>query len=397
MINGMYLPEKLQEIILNDEDEQLKQYLSTQEISNNDLIEYVKYAASNNSFNCVQTFLDNQYNINKRDKLGQNLIHLASGLGNSNLLELLLQHLKKSAPDSFSKIINAQDKNLQTPLMLLAQKGHMHTLNQFFALAKEEILIDKYDKYGNTALHHATINNHPLALKALILNNANVHLQNMELETIIDLSNENCKTTIAKAILEKNYPLHFAAKMGNLPRLRKALTNNESMIELDDEGNTLLHCAAASGQIDIVKFLIEQAKLPANSHNFHGLSAGNLAYHHQHSQVSNYLNRHYYRDMLYNAATTMAGHPLSQSAINAIVFGTVSSLFSSWCIARKNAQRTSTVSEMANALKEIDTSSAPTEINISTGTELVTKIGMDVGTQVVISALTARMSGCNIQ
>eukprot|EP00466_Bigelowiella_natans_P009599 jgi/Bigna1/143987/aug1.83_g18695 len=54
------------------------------------------------------------------------------------------------------------------------------------------------------------------------------------------------------------FPLHAAAKNGNLALLRSLLEKKLNIEEKDDQGWTPLHHAASNGNVDIVQFLVEE-------------------------------------------------------------------------------------------------------------------------------------------
>lgn len=194
-------------------------------------------------------------------------------------------------------------------------------------LKKEKFKINGKDKNGNTLLHHAifggaittatylllnganpNIENNlgepPLfdcvkrlrinCAKLLILNNANPNISNNynELPLHIACSRGNIDmvkllidsgSVINKRTLDDKLPIHYAILGGHkdlIPYLVKVM--KISYLVKDEYGNTLLHYAARTHNIEIVKYLVKQ-KIDINSLNdqfetplFNAIKNGNL-------------------------------------------------------------------------------------------------------------------------
>jgi len=138
----------------------------------------------------------------------------------------------------------------------------------------------------------ASLYNLNLALYPAITNNY-IHVVNSLLRMGADLNMKYCgefplhlaarmghlkivKELIkAGAILRSGIgDLQIAAMMGDLEKLRN--TENGGLTVKDEFGNTLLHYAAANGQIEVVKFLVENG-LDVNVKNKYGLTPLHMA------------------------------------------------------------------------------------------------------------------------
>ena len=53
-------------------------------------------------------------------------------------------------------------------------------------------------------------------------------------------------------------PLHIAASLGHLNRVKQLLEDGARVDEVKDDGNTALHCASTMGHVDIVQLLVEE-------------------------------------------------------------------------------------------------------------------------------------------
>ncbi|XP_021348776.1 osteoclast-stimulating factor 1-like, partial [Mizuhopecten yessoensis] len=64
-----------------------------------------------------------------------------------------------------------------------------------------------------------------------------------------------------------DYPLHDAAKRGNITFLEECLTNKVSVNGLDKAGSTPLHWAARGGHMDCLERLLQSGKCEVNAQN----------------------------------------------------------------------------------------------------------------------------------
>ena len=53
-------------------------------------------------------------------------------------------------------------------------------------------------------------------------------------------------------------PLHIAASLGHLDRVKQLLEDGARVDEVKDDGNTALHCASIMGHVEVVKLLVEE-------------------------------------------------------------------------------------------------------------------------------------------
>eukprot|EP00042_Codosiga_hollandica_P051202 m.624717 g.624717 ORF g.624717 m.624717 type:complete len:204 (-) comp58236_c0_seq2:193-804(-) len=96
------------------------------------------------SFQCYRHLRDAGADCSQKSKWGQNALHLAASVDDSEFLDLLLQ---ENIAD-----LNSRDENGKTPLMKAASERNIVWLQHLLAAGADRSI---RDKYGSTVLHHA--------------------------------------------------------------------------------------------------------------------------------------------------------------------------------------------------------------------------------------------------
>jgi len=130
---------------------------------------------------------------NLPDSAGRTPLHLAAAHGNSELLELLVNH---------GVDLSKQDAKGATCLHLCADKGHNTSIAVLIDQLNVEDLIDVVDSAGNTALHIAVIQNQKTSVRLLLQSAANVQIRNKAGHRPLDLAVANSLTAIGSLLLE---------------------------------------------------------------------------------------------------------------------------------------------------------------------------------------------------
>lgn len=331
MIGGSKRDEMgLKEIILNDDVRELKKALSSLAQEDKDYIKIaglpvLLFAAEHNKFESVKELLKNNFSINVYDHKDENIFHLACRQASPKLLNILF-NLGQNDPN-FTQAINLQNEQMQTPLAIAVSSGNKANIWKLLEAGKGKVNLDERDLYGNTVLHLATLNDDMDTVKVLIQHGADPKIANFKHQTIDSMvSNQLCET-IHGLQCEVESPLHYAAQIGDIARLREALNNSEKLDISDVNGDTPLHFAARYGQYHIVAFLVETAKVDVGLKNNLAKTCLDEAYENDHEEVATYLNRTIFCNYLYDGAKKLGDvvqHPVIQSATQGVLIGLAS-------------------------------------------------------------------------
>lgn len=163
-------------------------------------------------------------------------------------IKLLLNY----CPDINTNLLNAEDNNGFTALMLAARSGHPEIV---------KLLLERgaNDDKGKSAMLLATMRGHLDIVQLLLDHHAD-----------INLSDDNGYTTLSLAVECENLD------MLTLLYERGAHINTPSSVRDSDDGWTALFFAIETGNLDIIRFLLERsAKVnvaPGNYENHRGLT-----------------------------------------------------------------------------------------------------------------------------
>ena len=177
-------------------------------------------AAADGDIEQVKLLISKGADVNERGGWGNTPLHYASREGHAEVARLLI---------SKGAYVNAPDgRNAMTPLHCAAASGDKQTVE--LLLSKGAYLHAK-QKYGRTALFEAMRSAAPGR------------------KEIVEL-------LVAKGA--KVPPLHLAAYMGEMDKVKKGLQDGADINSQADDGGTALHAAGGSGRKDIVELLVSR-------------------------------------------------------------------------------------------------------------------------------------------
>ncbi|XP_076812155.1 uncharacterized protein LOC143459076 isoform X2 [Clavelina lepadiformis] len=200
--------------------------------------------------------------LNCRRNNRETPLHLASRHGHFEIVKILLEKGAK---------LNCRDEGLQTPLMVASQFNH-HNVVKFLIECGANIELHDADNF--TALLLAASYGHAETISVLLENRANIMAVDKNDKSVIfqcaeddrvDALQELLKHKKVKNLLDvpdrhDNTPLHAAADSGNIT-IVKMLLNAGATIDLKNEDEqTPLHLAAENGSVKIVKELVSRKK-----------------------------------------------------------------------------------------------------------------------------------------
>jgi ankyrin repeat protein len=196
---------------------------------------YLHYVFMNDA-ETVGLFLEGGMAVDAVDPQGRSALHIAAGLGDGEILDLLLAH----GADP-----NLRDNNGSTPLCEASEDGHLDNV-QVLLRARADIGpacgVDK-----NSPLHLAAAGGHGSVARTLIGSEAPLEAKNRLANT----------------------PLHAAIRSENRATLQLLIEAGANPAARNERGETPLHQAVTRGKADMVKALLA-AGAPLEARNARG-------------------------------------------------------------------------------------------------------------------------------
>jgi ankyrin repeat protein len=217
-----------------------------------------------------------------------------------------LEEMKRIIRQTGQRLHNAQDREGNTPLHLAAANGNVPAVQILLSQENRATharpderrpFLNMKDQWGYTPLHRAAAGGHYNVMEILL----GTHGINTELKTNSGKTVEALATTYAVnkgdmsvlELLEMNRStLHHAANEGRIDEMRHILhdIDYEHLNAQDRDGNTPLHLAAKSGNLDAVKLLMSKDGIDTFARNYDEQSAHNLAHAWERWPVVEYMN-----------------------------------------------------------------------------------------------------------
>ena len=225
-------------------------------------------AAKGKHLAAMHVLMQNGADIERKNKLGQNLWDFVVNADDKNFLENVLQlYINEKGITTAEKKIKFM--GAKSPLHVAAAKEDVSTLNLLISLGVD---CNSSDQNGNTFFHQAAQNNNMKVLKEM-LEKVNVNAQNRDGDTALHMACKNGSLDavtflMPKSSLEKpnnsgETALHVAARSEFAsPELVEKLVDfivkasNWSLLdEKDKRGNTALHAAVMAERYKILSKL----------------------------------------------------------------------------------------------------------------------------------------------
>ncbi|XP_060528049.1 serine/threonine-protein phosphatase 6 regulatory ankyrin repeat subunit A isoform X3 [Cylas formicarius] len=178
----------------------------------------------------VKLLLENGADIRLQTKQYETAFHRVASAGNNEVLMEMIAHM---TPTDAQKALNRQNANGWTPLLIASHKGHIDLVNNLLA---NHARVDVFDLEGRSALHLAAEHGFLHVCDSLLTNKA-----------FINSKSRNGRTA-----------LHLAAMNGYVHLVEFLIKDHNAVIDiLTLKKQTPLHLAAAAGQIEVCKLLLE--------------------------------------------------------------------------------------------------------------------------------------------
>lgn len=232
-------------------------------------------AAAQGDAKTVEVLIAAGADVTVRDGNGRLPLHWAAQCYNSDALKILLNKGKEQNETG----INEQDNEGQTPLMLAAKEKEPLKL-----LLEEGASVNVQDHAGESALTASIKSKNFEAMKLLLAAGADFSAAQREyhMRAIhLAVAAGNIKvlehlTSMGMDLLDcwwdpehKETLLHVAAE-SNVEMLKLVLSIGKSVDDFDNEGHTALHRAVLSQNCVIVKYLLQEVKVPVDQRDTKG-------------------------------------------------------------------------------------------------------------------------------
>lgn len=196
----------------------------------------LSWAVDEGNHSMVETMFKHDVNIQGVDERGRGLLHISAGKGNTDMINLLVQK---------GVAINLPDRKLRTPLHEASRFNRLDSIRLLLNLGANPSLEDQARR---TPLVVAWENGHIQAMKLL------------ETKSIADFQQDSPDSYPN----EEKLPIWSLAKLGRKEMInRLIIENNSDLFCCDpDIGNSALHCAVASGQVEILQTLLKAGLAP---------------------------------------------------------------------------------------------------------------------------------------
>lgn len=191
--------------------------------------------------------------------LSSTLIHDVTKKGE---LQKLKQILKKTPG-----LINTQDKNMNTPLHYAASAGHKEIAEFLIASGAN---IQARNNYGWTPLHSSSYYGQEEIGRLLINKGIDINAPDIFRWTPLFRAIQGNRKNMVKFLVKHGADINFIDKNGRTPLFLAVLRGKKEIVEyllekgairsLNKADGTLLHVAAGSGFVDIVKLFIKKEK-----------------------------------------------------------------------------------------------------------------------------------------
>jgi uncharacterized protein len=251
----------------------------------------------------VRLLIDHNANVNHADQGGYTVLMYAAGKGNVDAVRLLIDHN--------ANVNYIQEEYGNTPLILAAFWNHLDIVRLLIEAGAD---VNHADNRGETSLIMAAKKGHTNITKLLIEHGAKLPtnpeliqiIRNQLKKTIgndfiveVILGNtERVSQLLDQAPVELTHALditgktalHWAAAQGNDDIVRLLLDHGFTINAQDADGNTPLHLAARNGNLSTVKLLLARGA-NATLVNRNGQTPLALAYRYHRPDVVAFLER----------------------------------------------------------------------------------------------------------
>ncbi|MFP3021113.1 MAG: ankyrin repeat domain-containing protein [Wolbachia sp.] len=217
----------------------------------------------------VEFLVSKDVSVNATDKYGCTLLHWAALKGHSDIAKFLVD---KGAN------VNAKDILGRTPMHFAVMNNHkdiqgVYGRGPMYTAAEnndKEIIelflmkgasINEADRNGETPLHLASWGGHLDVLQYLINSGANVDTKDNSGKTSLDIARDKGHNNVVEYLQQTqsslNRQLLAAVQGGGFNEAKGLIAKGANIDTKDEDGSTLLYSAAEIGDLDRIRFLLD--------------------------------------------------------------------------------------------------------------------------------------------
>jgi ankyrin repeat protein len=249
---------------------------SNYDIRMSDGIAPLHYAAQEGHTGYVRYLLDKRADINAKNASGTTPLHEAARAGNLEIMEILITR---------GANVNVQDAKGNSVMHLaVPQEVHREALNLLLSHGASPNL---RDEHGDSPLHIViTLNRNTALIQTLLKEGADVTIHNAEGKTPLYLAVQGNRTAYIPLLLQYKSDIFAVDTEGVTPFERAlrdrrsalpALITEETVLQNDSAGNTILHLATLNRADPQIIALILDKKALVNARNKEGDTSLHIA------------------------------------------------------------------------------------------------------------------------
>ncbi|XP_067661682.1 ankyrin repeat domain-containing protein 50-like [Haliotis asinina] len=220
----------------------------------------VMLAAENGHKDLVVVLADNGADVSLVDRTGDNILHCACRGGGVEVVKYILS--KKMV------YIDSKGHYDKTPVMLAGRNGHTEVVK---LLVNYGANLSLRDTYGHNILHSACSEGHVDVVKYILS------------KDIVDINSEGYK---------RRTPMMLAAMVGHKEVVDLLVKNGADLTFSDIDGHNILYCSSATGQLEVVKYIISLNTVDINSAGHFKRTSVMVAARGGHKEVVEFLVNH---------------------------------------------------------------------------------------------------------
>lgn len=213
----------------------------------------------------VRLLIENGADVSLQTKhVHETAFHYCAIAGNNDVMTEMINHM--SAAD-VGKALNRQSSIGWTPLLIACNRGHMELVN---TLLTNHGRVDVFDVEGRSALHLAAEHGYLQVCDALLTNKAFINSKARNGRTALHLAAMNGYAHLVKFLirdhnamidvltLKKQTPLHLAAASGQMEVCKLLLELGANIDATDELGQKPIHAAAQNNYSEVVQLFLQQ-------------------------------------------------------------------------------------------------------------------------------------------